>query len=506
VNEIDDKAMREPDARATAGMNRRRFIQAGAAGAAGAALAGAAAGCASDDTSAADAPGAPKNILLLIVDSLRPDHVGAYGSPQIQTPTIDALAAQGLRFNRAFPEAMVTIPARRSIFTSQRIFPYRNFVPNPQLGRSPGWLPIDDIAHTFTGELQRNGYWVGNVTDNPFVGFAPPFKPFRQSFDRFVGVPGQAGTFKPADTVPWSLVEHWLPPNLRDDRYLPGMREYLANTGKGVDEDETCAARVFTEATNLLGELKNHDRWALVVDCFDPHEPWSAPQKYRDMYGEIGYDGQEVGVTRYGLDDYLTTPELRRVRVNYAAEVTLMDTWLGKFLERFRAQGLDKDTVIVLLSDHGYLLGDRGFTGKVPSQLHPELAQVPFIVVHPDGRGAGDVSSYFASTHDVGPTILSMVGMKPPGWMEGTNLSTLLDGQEPAETRDFHYGGMYNRFYIRTDEWVLIGDNRGQERRMYDLTLDPHEITNVLDKYPDVDKRLYKQILDAAGGPLPYYE
>src|SRR5215218_6127940 len=141
--------------RARMRVNRRRFLQAGAAGAAGAALLPAT-GCSMDET------GSRKhmNVLVLIVDSLRPDHVGAYGSPQVRTPNIDALAAKGVRFNRAFPEAMVTIPARRSIFTSRRIFPYRHFVPNPELGVSPGWEPIKDPANTtFTSVFQREGYW-----------------------------------------------------------------------------------------------------------------------------------------------------------------------------------------------------------------------------------------------------------------------------------------------------------------------------------------------------------
>jgi arylsulfatase A-like enzyme len=175
-------------------------------------------------------------------------------------------------------------------------------------------------------------------------------------------------------------------------------------------------------------------------------------------------------------------------------------------MERFRELGLHKNTVILLLADHGYLLGERGYTGKVPSQLHPELAQVPFIVVHPDNRAAGAVSQYFASTHDVGPTLLSMVGIEPPDWMGGTNLARALDGEEPAEKRDFHYGGMYNRFYIRTDDWVLIGDNQGNERTLCDLRVDPHEIENVVKANPSVSRELYDTILDAAGGPLPYYE
>ena len=90
--------------------------------------------------------------------------------------------------------------------------------------------------------------------------------------------------------------------------------------------------------------------------------------------------------------------------------------------------------------------------------------------------------------------------------MEGVDLSPVLDRRAPKQTRDFHYGGMYNRFFIRTDDWVLIGDNRGNERTLYDLRTDPHEFFDIVHKHPEVSARLYDQILEAAGGPLPYYE
>ena len=78
------------------------------------------------------------------------------------------------------------------------------------------------------------------------------YKPFRKCFDHWASIPGQAGTFKPASTVPLKDVYEWLPPFLRDRRYVPGMREYLANSGAGVREDETCAARVYIEAINTI--------------------------------------------------------------------------------------------------------------------------------------------------------------------------------------------------------------------------------------------------------------
>jgi arylsulfatase A-like enzyme len=445
------------------------------------------------------------NVLLLIVDSLRPDHVGAYGSPRVRTPNVDELCARGLRFERAFPEAMVTIPARRSIFTCRRIFPFRNFVPNEELGQSPGWLPIDDTERTFTSELRRRGYWTAQVSDNPHLGFTKAFEPFRQSFSHWRSVEGQSGFIRPPESIPLETVYGWLPPALRDGRYVPGMRKYLANSGGGVNEEESCAARVFKEARANLEEARLRQPFCLTVDCFDPHEPWSPPPKYVDLYKDPAYDGPNIGVTKYGFARNFSEAEIRHLKAIYAAEVTLTDVWLGHFMERFYEMGLDRNTVIVMLSDHGYLLGERGYTGKVPSQLHPELAQVPFVIIHPDGRAAGRTSSYFASTHDVGPTLLSLVGLKAPGWMEGTDLSPVLRGSQPTERRDFHYGGMYNRFFIRTDEWVLIGDNRGRERTLCDLDADPRELRNVVKKHPKVSRELYRTVLDVAGGPLPYY-
>jgi arylsulfatase A-like enzyme len=482
-------------------LNRRRFLQAGAAGAAGAALLPAA-GC------TMDVAGSRKhmNVLLLIVDSLRPDHVGAYGSPRVKTPNIDALTARGVRFTRAFPEAMVTIPARRSIFTAKRIFPYRHFKPDLELGISPGWLPITDVKHTFTSEFKRHGYWTAQISDNPHLGFTESYRPFRQSFDHWLSVPGQAGTFKPASTVSLETVYQWLPPFMRDKRYVPGMREYLANSGAGVRENETCAARVYTEAAVTLDAARLRQPFCMVVDCFDPHEPWTPVEKYIRMYSDPGYKGEKIGDTRYGLARNFSKAQLRELHAIYAAEVTQTDRWLGKFMDSFYASGLADNTVILLLSDHGYLLGERGYTGKVPSQLHPELAQIVFTIVHPDNKAAGTTNTYFASTHDVGPTLLSLVGIKPPGWMEGADLSPVLDGRQPTQTRDFQYGGMFNRFYIRTDDWVLIGDNRGENRTLNDLHTDPHEFLDVVHRHPDVSAKLYAQILEAAGGPLPYYQ
>ena len=88
--------------------------------------------------------------------------------------------------------------------------------------------------------------------------------------------------------------------------------------------------------------------------------------------------------------------------------------------------------------------------------------------------------------------------------MEGTDLAAIMDGEDPPQQREVHYGGMYNRFFIRTDDYVLIGDNQGNERHMYDLRQDPHEFFNIEPKNKGLSEELYQHLLELAGGPLPW--
>ena len=132
-----------------------------------------------------------------------------------------------------------------------------------------------------------------------------------------------------------------------------------------------------------------------MVDTYEPHEPWTPPRKYIDLYGDPDYRGREPGQPRYGrIEDYFQGDEplaacSTRMRALYAAEVTMTDRWLGVFLDRLHELRLERETAIVLVADHGFLLGEYGFTGKISSELHPPLMRVPLVVVHPARRRAG---------------------------------------------------------------------------------------------------------------------
>jgi arylsulfatase A-like enzyme len=444
------------------------------------------------------------NVVLIVIDTLRTDHV--YGK-RARTPNMDALARRGLSFSRCYPEAMPTVPARRSIMTGRRVFPFTGWRPYRGMIGDPGWAPIADPDLAFTSILRRAGYWTGCVSDNPFVGFARSYAPFRASFHRFVAKGGQAGGTGAG--VSDAELRHWLPPALEDPESRERMRRFLSTARYSHDEDNCFAARVFRAGARMLDVAARRRPFALVLDSFEPHEPWTPPRRYVDMYGDPDYRGPEPAkpyyapVSRY-LHGRTGAVLLERMRALYAAEVTMTDRWLGVFLDRLHALRLDRETIVVLVSDHGIYLGDHGLTGKSSVTLHPPLIRVPLIVVDPRGRHAGRTSSWFASTHDVAPTILSLAGMPVPRRMDGADLSRLLEGRRPPE-RPYAFGGYGNSFFVRSERWAMFGTNRGRGLHLYDRGPDGAETRNVAGAHPGKAAELYGVVRRRAGRRLPTY-
>jgi arylsulfatase A-like enzyme len=480
------------------GTTRRRFIQASAATAAGVAL---------GQTSALAQAGRP-NILLVVIDSLRTDFVGIYGS-RTKTPNIDAIAADGIRFTRAFPEAMPTVPARNSILGGRRVFPFRGWRDWDGLIGQPGWSPLSDVPNALPALLRRAGWWTAYVTDNPFLAYAPPYAPLRGSVHRFVKTGGQLGGDRPVSSVPPKVLRHWLHPSIRGAK-TERVGLYMANSRYWDNEERSFAAKVFKNATAVLEEANRNRPFALMVDAYEPHEPWTPPPKYVRMYGDPDWRGPEPAMPRYSrtsnwLSPGEAPPVLRRLRDLYSAEITMTDRWLGVLMDKLHQLGRADDTVIVVVSDHGILLGEHGWTGKISVALHPALIRVPLIVMDPRQGRKAHSSDWFASTHDIAPTILSMAGVPVPKRMEGVDLSRPLRGRKLPK-RPYAFGGYSNSFFIRTDRWAMSADNRPSHFQLYDLKNDPGEYDNVARRHPQLLRELYAVVRNRSGGPFPYYD
>jgi arylsulfatase A-like enzyme len=480
-------------------------------GAAGIALLGA--GCDSDGEAAGHtteaklgvAPAGALNVVVVVMDSLRVDHV--YGS-RAQTPTFNRFASEALRFSRAFPEGMPTIPARRAIMSGQRTFPFRGWHPYRDLPPQPGWEPVDSDGPMWSEVLRGQGWTTGYITDNPHI-LLPVHKRFRRKFDRVELVDGQVPLRrKPTRKVSQAELNSVLPPSLRNSRAAPRMAAYLAVNPRDRPEEEYLAARVFRGGMSWIEWARNRQPFALVIDSFDAHEPWDAPTRLRDLYGPASLPLEPIQPFATPSAKYrsigLSQSILRRMRQLYSAEVSLVDAWLGHFLDRLGTLGLGENTVVVLISDHGVLLGEYGWVGKRYNEIHTELSHVPMLIRHPEGKARGRTSSYWASTHDVGPTVLSMLGYRPPRRMNGADLSPLLDGRQPSQRRTYRTAAYNDHVAARDGRWLLISDNQGANKRLYALG---NERANVAASNPTQVRRLWSYVeRDAGAKGLPRFK
>jgi arylsulfatase A-like enzyme len=483
-------------------LTRRDLIQAGGAGAAGIALLGASA-CDKDDQASGQsaerqAPPGAMNVVVVVMDSLREDHV--YG-PGARTPAMNKVAQEALRFTRAYPEGMPTIPARRAIMAGRRTFPFRGWRPHRDLPPQPGWEPVGSDGKMWTEVLREQGWTTGYVTDNPHL-LLGVHKRFRRMFDRVELVDGQVPLRrKPKRKATRAEVAHHLPPALRGSRAEPRMAAYLAANPRDRREEDFLAARVFRRGMGWLDWANARQPFALVIDAFDAHEPWDAPRRIKDIYGPPSAPLEPIQPFPTPSAKYralgLTQAILHRMRQLYAAEVTLVDAWLGHFLDHLANLGLADNTLLVLISDHGVLLGEYGWVGKRYDEIHEELSHVPFLIRHPAGKGAGQASRYYASTHDVGPTVLGALGQEVPGHMDGVDLSPLLDGRSPGHARPYRTS-CYNDHVCASDgRWLLIADNQGREKRLFAMG---DERVNVARRYPQHVSRLWGYVRRDAGG------
>ncbi len=481
-------------------LSRRKFLALAGAGAAGASLLGT---TACDITKANDGK---MNVVLVILDSLRRDHVGAYGNGWIQTPTLDMLAEESLRFTRPYSESYPTIPARRAIHTGIRTFPFRNWIPQRDDNvKLYGWQRIPENQTTLAEVLVEAGYETMLVTDTEHEW--KPSMNFQRGFKVFDFIRGQTTDhYRPYYAAPRKEVSTGLlKGNPAAMEYQ--LSQYFANNVGRRSEADWLSPQVFTRGSEFLEISKTGKPFFLVVDSYDPHEPWDPPEHYLKLYSDGPFEGKEPYWPLYGDSSYLTEREIQRLRTRYAAEVTMVDRWLGRFLNRMDELGLFENTLLLLISDHGVGLAEHGATGKPAYALWPEITDTIFLIRHPDGAGSGETSDYYASTHDVAPTILSALGIEHPEGMEGQNLLPILDGNKPDDARPYFTAAYDNYVWARDDRYAMFSRNDFQEPKLYDLVHDPLMNNNIYGSKPDVARHMFQDyIIKDAGGPLPNYD
>ena len=501
----------------TRGLTRRGLFTAGGLGAASLAFAGREGSARAAERRIAEDGGRP-NALLIVTSNTRADFVGAFDDTDelAETPNLDALAKESLRFQHAVPESMPTVPARRALLTGMRSYPFRDWKRTSGMPGEPGWNPIYEHRQPIVTDVMRDhGVTTAYATDNPFL-VGSSFKNFRDTLDEFRPRLSQASwsEFNERYDKPASreAVKPYLLPALEGTAEEDRLRRYVGwNSRNRKRDDDYSAARVARDGIGLLGDLKDKQPFFLGVDFFDPSEPFDPPSRFMERFerprgGVLPIQPFEFPFSRVA-DMRLDDDAIELVRQLYAAELTFVDSWIGRLLHELDALGLADNTLVYYLSDHGVSLGERGIVGRSAARAYEEVYRVPYMIRHPNGRRAGEEKRWFASTHDVAPTLLSFMGITRPGKMNGEDLTCYFEGDEvDPPHRRFFTTAFESSMMSGNEDWLLATDAGGKNKRLYEKDEDSRQEENVLNEHPHVETLLADALVIAAGGTLPIFD
>ena len=424
------------------------------------------------------------NLIVLVLDSLRQDHVSFYhqgqppfaGVPPCRTPNLDAFARRCVAFDNAYPEALPTIPIRMQLMTGQRTLPYRP------------WQPLAPHDVTVAEILGRAGYVCGLISDTyhyraPGMNYHRGFHAYEwirgQEYDPYVSAPGRR---RIGDYVNEHYPEDW----------RKRIGQFLANTDDLQEEERRFPAEVVDAAVRWLERNRAHKRIFLWIDSFDPHEPWDPPPAF-DIYGDPAYRGPRLIMPMGGqAAEWAEEAEIRAIRGLYAGEAAFVDHCLGPLFAALEQLGYLEDSVVLVMADHGHPLADHGKFLKGADRMHSELLKVPFLIHLPGGKSGGRRSDALIQFHDALPTLLELLGLEvETGAMHGKSFrNALLENAEKHRSAVItgYHGGIDR--CIRDGRWSLIERPSGQPDELYDLHADPRETRNLIDEHPEEATRL----------------
>jgi len=426
------------------------------------------------------------NVLLIIADDLNCD-LGAYGNSVVQTPNIDRLAESGILFENAHNQYPLCGPSRASFMTGMYTNQTKITKNNMNLRNS-----VPDVI-TMGQRFRQHGYQsvrIGKIFhyDNPSA----------------IGTSGNDDIYSWDQTInPYGRdkIEEYKINTLTPRRY-GGTLSWLA--ADGTDEEQTDGIGA-SEAINKLDNFaKSNTPFFMAVGFFRPHTPFVAPKKYYDLYSREKIEIPEIP------SDYLSTlpdPAVRSIRAKknqlnlekeraqeikeaYYATISFVDAQVGRLLDHLEACGLDKNTVVVFTSDHGYHMGEHGHWQK--QTLFENATRIPLIISAPNSVNNGEISNSPVELIDLYPTLMDLTNINTPKHVVGKSLEPLMRNVH-ASVRGSALTRWRNGYSIKTNRYRLIkwGVNGELGYELYDHKNDKNELINL------ASRQDCKQVMDS---------
>ncbi len=471
-----------------------------------------------------------KNILMIVVDDLRPE-IGCFGKDKLHTPHLDALAAGGMQFDRAYCQVPICMPSRASLLSGVRPDgTWRDRIaqmcPNgePSL---PRYLRENGCATVSIGKVYHYNDedaegWTRRYTDT--------FHEASYTCDGYCsGYQHEENRRKLKDFALQFT---------GSDVELPARVE-CADAPDAAYPDGIVAAAATEELRQFAA---SRQPFFLAAGFYRPHLPWAVPRKYWDLYDRDGVDLADnpffpkdgIGksdlsdfrhygdpetdelysdIGRYTDDDFPVLSEVKqRESVHgYWASVSFVDAQIGKVVDELRRLGLAEDTTVVLWGDNGWHLGEHKLWSKTTS--FEESTRVPLLISGP-GIPPGARTDALVELVDLYPTICDLLSLPAPGHLQGSSLLPLF-GSPGQEWKSAVFSRIWDASTVRTNDYRLThyaeGSPQGDERHLpnagefelFDLHADPRENVNIARAHPEIVARLNRLLQSGWQAALP---
>jgi arylsulfatase A-like enzyme len=448
----------------------------------------------------------PRNVVVVLLDSLNRHMLGAYGGTEFETPNLDRFGAGAVRFTRHYTGSLPCMPARHDILCGALDFLWK------------AWGSVEIWEDAITYGLRAAGVTTQLISDHPHL-FETGGENYHCDFTAWDYQRGHEGdAWKTRADPSWAgapgFGRHWMPYDnsrgwFRSEADFPGPKTMAA------------AARWITENASQP-EYRKDGRFFLFVDEFDPHEPFDTPEPWASKY-DPDWEGPHliwppyvVGAQQRGV---LTERQARQVRCQYGAKLSMIDAWFGKLLEAIDASGSAADTMVVVCTDHGHYLGEKDIWGKPGAPIYQPMGHIPLMIRCP-GAEPG-VCNALTTAVDLFATLADVFGVTLRQRTHGRSLMPLLRG-ETDKIRDWLVTGVWGREVVLvTDRHKYVRGPAGANAPLSMLSnrwstmpthgaLDPHlalpfpDARAFLDRMPGSDIPVIHQTW-AAGDQVPYW-
>ncbi len=411
--------------------------------------------------------------IMVMYDTLCRHFLEPYGNDWVQTPNFTRLSEKAVTFDNNYVCSLPCMPARRDLHNSRVNFLQRD------------WGPLEPYDDSVPELLKQNGIYSCLVSDH-YHYWEDGGCTYHTRYNSWIAHRGQEGDFCIGDRRMVELVGQ-LGASVQNPQVAAQLnhKQDEVNRSYQASEQDMPQAKTFADGLAFIRDNRDTDNWFLQIETFDPHEPFFTQQQWKDKYPEIAaYAGRKSDWPGYDpVRPQETEEDIAYVRRLYGALTTMCDHYLGQVLDLMDEYHLWEDTMLIVNTDHGFLLGEHDWWGKSIMPSYEEISHTPLFIFDPVSKAAGRREG-LTSAIDLPVTLLEYFGLTVPKDMQGYSLFPLI--RENKTVREAALFGFHAGHVAVTDGTYTYfrAPLADQEQNCYEYTLMPtrmHERFSIAD-------------------------